>query len=230
MPALHTFGAVFGNTQRPLRVSGVEAVEPGAVLVHRAHVPAEIVVIGQYVGDLVMGRIQRHHGDLGHSGEPGGIQLVGQVVHSAQVVLELRRVPADGDLVGNAPETDGWMVIILDYQLFQLADTVVVGGRVFIEHADKRDLRPDDKAHLVTGVIEILGVLVVGKAYGVGSQLLDDAGILKVVGTGEGVALVQLVLVAADAPERRLYTVDDKTLTWSQASVRRWRTAVTVYR
>ncbi len=74
------------------------------------------------------------------------------------------------------------------------------------------DLRPDDETHLIAGVIEVLGVLVMGQPDGVSAQFLDDPSILEVVFSGEGAALVELVLVTAHTPERRLHTAEDKAL------------------
>ena len=57
-----------------------------------------------------------------------------------------------------------------------------------LEHADKGDLCPNRKAQLVAGRIEILAVLVMGQANGVGPQLLDDLSVLVMFLGGQGAA------------------------------------------
>ena len=204
--------AVLGDADADVGVLGVELVQPGPVLLHLAAVPAEVVVVALHVGDLVHGPVGGGHGHVGDGGQAGGIQLVGQLVQLMVVGHQLVGDAADEDLIGNAPEADGGVVVVLDDQLRQLADAVLVGAGVLVEHADEGDLRPDDEAQLVTGVIEVLGVLVVGQADGVGPQLLDDPGVVEVLLPGEGAAHVQPVLVAADAPQRGGRAVDDKAL------------------
>ena len=66
------------------------------------------------------------------------------------------RDTADQYLVGNTPEADTRMIVVLDDQLLQLADTVFVSVRVFVKYGDKRNLCPDDKTELIARVIEIL--------------------------------------------------------------------------
>ena len=110
---------------------------------------------------------------------------------------------ANEDFIGNTPEADRRMIIILSDQLLHLADAVLVGRRVRIHHADEGDLRPDNKAQLVAGVIEILGVLIVSQTDGVGSQLLDELCILVMILPGKSIALIKTVLVTAYAAKRK---------------------------
>ena len=110
---------------------------------------------------------------------------------------------ANEDFIGNTPEADRRMIIILGDQLLHLADAVLVGRRVRIHHADEGDLRPDNEAQLVAGVIEILGVLIVSQTDGVGSQLLDELCILVMILPGKSIALIKTVLVTAYAAKRK---------------------------
>ena len=59
-------------------------------------------------------------------------------------------------LVGNTPEADTGMIIVLNNELFQLADAVVVCLGILIKYGNKGDLGPDDQSQLVTGIIKIL--------------------------------------------------------------------------
>ena len=111
---------------------------------------------------------------------------------------------SDQNLIGDAPEADGGMVVILNDQLRHLLHTVVVGGGVLAHHTDEGNLRPDDEAQL--------GVLIMGQADGVGPQLLDDVGVVVVVLPVQGVALVQTVLVAAHAPQGGQLPVEEEAL------------------
>ena len=104
------------------------------------------------------------------------------------------------------------MVVILDNQLLHLADAVLMGRGIRVHHADERNLRPDHKAQVVAGIVEILGMLVMGQADGVCPQLLDDPGILVMLLPGEGIPPVQPVLMAAHPPQRRPDAVDAESL------------------
>ena len=199
--------AVLGDSDGDVGVLGVELVQPGAVLLHLAAVPAKIVVIALHIGDFVHGSVGGRHGHVGNGGQAGGVQLLDQLVQGVVVLHQLVGDTADKNLVGDAPEADGGMVVVLNNQLRHLLHAVVVGGGVLAHHADKRNLRPDDEAQLVAGIIEILGVLVMGQANGV-----DDTGVVVVVVPGEGVALVQPVLVAAHAPQRGQLAVEEEAL------------------
>lgn len=128
------------------------------------------------------------------------------------ILHQLLRDTADKDLIGNAPEAYGRMVIILDDQLLKLADTVFVGIGILVKDRDKGNLRPDYEAQFITGIIEILGVLIMGQPDRIGSQLLDDRGIPAMLLFCQGIALIQQILVTAHAPQRRLNAIDDKAL------------------
>ena len=55
---------------------------------------------------------------------------------------------------------DALAVEVLNDQPGKLADAVLVGAGILGEHADKGDLRPDNEAQLIAGVVEVGGVLV----------------------------------------------------------------------
>ena len=94
------------------------------------------------------------------------------------------------------------VVVVLDDQFGHLVTAVLVSGGVLLKDADEGDLSPDGEAQLVTCVVEVLAVLIVGQTDGVGTQLLDEHGILVVILSGQGVALVQTILMASHAAQR----------------------------
>ena len=100
------------------------------------------------------------------------------------------------------------MVVVLADQLGHLADGVVVGLLAGDEAADEGDLSPDHEAGVVAQVVEILVVLVVGQADGVGAHFLDEGDVLLMVGAADGPALVEAVLMAGDAVQGHVLAVE----------------------
>ncbi len=95
------------------------------------------------------------------------------------------------------------MVVILQHQLFQLGNAVLVSRRIFIHHADKRNFRPYHKSQLIAGIIEILGMLVMGQADGICPQLFDNFCVIVMIFFGQSISFIQHVLMTADASQRR---------------------------
>ena len=77
---------------------------------------------------------------------------------------------------------------------------------------DVGDLGPDHNAVFIAEVIELLRVLIVGQAQGVGAQLPDDGHVRLVILNREGVALALQVLMAAHAPEGIAAAVEEEAL------------------
>ena len=179
--------AVFADAHAHVGVLLVELVEPGAVHVRVAAVPAEIVVEAAKVGD---GQVFRVHGAVRkgrQGGQADGIHLMHQVVEDPVVFQQIGILFAlHGDLVAQAPHADGGVVIALGHKLGHLADGVFpAAGHVL---GDIGDLRPDDQARLVAQVIEILVVLVMGQPDGGGAHLQDQLHVFFVVFGQQGVA------------------------------------------
>src|SRR5699024_3308259 len=208
VPLEDALGAVLRDAQAAVGVHGVELVQPGAVVGGLAEIPAEVVVVALHVGDGVVLAFHGGHGDLGHGGHAAGVQALGQGVDLTQVLAQVLAVFADEDLVGDAPEEDGGVVVVLGHQLGHLAEGVVVGLLAGDEAADEGDLGPEDEAGVVAQVVEILVVLVVGQADGVGAHLFDEGEVLLVVGAADGPALVQPVLMAGDAVQGDVFAVE----------------------
>ena len=212
MPLQHALRAVLGHAEAQLRVLRVELIEPRAVLLDVAHVPAEVVVVAQHVGDVVVLGIHRGHRDLRHRREAGRVELLCQRVQLFQVLDERLGVAADEDLVRDAPEADGRVVVVLRDELGHLADGVVVRFLGLHEHADERDLRPQHHAGAVAQRVEVLVVLVVRQTDGVRAHLTDQREVLLVVGAADGPALVEAVLMAGHAVQRVAAAVENEAL------------------
>ena len=134
-----------------------------------------------------------------------------EVVELAVVVPHVAVIlGGNGDLVGDPPADDAGVVVVLDDQLFHLADGV--GAAVGHVLRDVRDLGPDDHAHLIAEVIEVLVMLVVGQADGVRAQLLDELHVLVVHLSRDGVAQALAVLMAGDTVQRVRAAIEEEAL------------------
>ena len=102
------------------------------------------------------------------------------------------------------------MVVVLNNQFLHLLDAVLVSGGVLAHDGDEGNLSPDGEAQLVTGIVEVLRVLIVGQTDGVGAQLLDDAGIVIVIVSGQSVAAVDEVLVTGDTAQGSQDAVEEE--------------------
>ena len=74
------------------------------------------------------------------------------------------------------------------------------------------DLRPDDHAGLVAEVVEVLVVLIVGKADRVRAKLLDQLHVLVVHLAGDGIAQRLAILMAGNAMQRIVASVEEEAL------------------
>ena len=190
----------------------MEIIQPRPIVLHLSAVPAKIMVIAFYICNMMHGAFHRGHSHMGNGCKTGWIQLFRQGIQFFMVFHQLLGNAPDQDLVGNSPETDRGVIVILNDQFFQLADTILMGFGIFVEHTDKGDLRPDNKSQLVAGVIEILGMLIMCQTDSVCPQLFDQLCVLVVVFSCQSVPFIKHILMAAHAPQRRLFSVDDKSL------------------
>ena len=104
------------------------------------------------------------------------------------------------------------MVTVLDHQLFELCNAVFMCRRILIHYTDKGNLRPDNEAQLITGIIEILGMLVMRQPDRICSQLFDDPCILIMILPCQSIPFIQFILMPADAPQRSRDPIEDKSL------------------
>ena len=206
----HRLGAVLAEAQRAVGVDEVEEIHPQIVEEEPRHIPAQVQVPADQVGDVGRAVERPAHGVAGQRRQAGGVQLVAQVVEHAVVVQHVGLVfGRDRDLVGDAPAHDAGVVVVLGDELGHLADGVVAAVRHVL--ADIGDLGPDDHAGFVAQVIEVLVVLVMRQADGVGADFLDERHVLVVHRPGDGVAQALAVLMAGDAVQRVAPTVEPET-------------------
>ena len=178
MPADNALAAIFGNTQRPVRIHLMEFIQPFFILGIVPAVPAKIMVIAEHICDLVVSGLFRKGRYLCHSSQSGGIQLLHQFVQIFQIFLKSRTVSADGNLIRDAPEADAGMIIVLIDQFLHLLAAVVMSFGIFAHNRDKRNLCPYYQAQCVAGIIECLIMLIVGQPDCICPQLCDQVGIL----------------------------------------------------
>ena len=190
---------------------GVELVKPGAVVLQLAAVPAEVMVVGNGVGDLDVLVMGGCGGDSSHGGQTGGVHLMAEVIEHVVVVQNSGvRVSTGVDLVGKAPDHDGGMVVILGNQFHHLAAGVVhaavhMGG-------DVGDLSPNYQTALITEVIEILVVLIVGKSNGGGTHFADQIDVFFMVLRAQCIAVAPAVLMTGNTTEGVLFPIEDEAL------------------
>ena len=200
---------VLADADGQIRPLAVEVVEPRAVHVRVAAVPAEVVVVGHHVRNGQVRRVDVAHGDDRNGRFARRVQLVAQVVEQAVVLNQVGVVLAvHRDLVGQAPHDDGRVVVVLHDQLAHLRERVFApAGHV---PRDVRDLRPHDEPALVAQVVERLAVLVVRKAHGRRAQLADEVDVAAVVLFVQRVANALPVLVAGNAAQRVFLPVEQE--------------------
>ena len=204
-------GAVLRQADDHIGVLLVELVKPRIVLFQLPQIPAEIQVVTADVRQLDKGVVHIQHKGVGHRRGAGGVQLVAQVVENPVVLHHIGGHTARGrDLVGQPPADDGRVVVVLHDQLGHLADRV--GPAVFHVFGDVGDFGPDDQAVLVAQVVEVLGVLIVCQAHGVGAHLAQQGHVLLVLGVSQCTAQTLAVLVAGCAAEPVDPAVEQKAL------------------
>ena len=204
------FAAILGAAYGNIGVGLMELIEPGTVHRGFSAVPAEVMVIGYYIGNEQIGVIHLAHRDRRNGGKAGLIHFVAEIVEDAVVFHKILGGTADRDLVAETPDNDGGMVVVLHYKLSHLADGVLASGGHML--GDIGNLRPDNKTALIAEVIEILVVLIMGKAYSGAAHFADKIHILFVMLGKEGIADTPSVLMTAYTAERILFSVENKAL------------------
>ena len=204
--------AVLTHTNRTVRIFLVELIKEFAVHIGCSAVPAIVMVIRKNIRNLNIGRIHAAHGNNGHGGQSGGIQAMAQIVQNAMVLQKILIlcIAAHGDLVGKSPYDDAGMVVILCDQLSHLRNGILTAVRHVL--GDIRNLSPDHQALLVAQIIEMLIVLIVCKANGVGTHLKDQCDILLMILRGQCISLLRTILMAGNTMKRIALTVQNKAL------------------
>ena len=134
-------------------------------------------------------------------------QIVEGAVVFQQLLIDSRR---GGDLVGQSPNGNAGVVVVLYDEFFHLGQRV--GTAIVHVHRDVGDFRPDDKTLFIAQVVERLRVLVVGKADGVGAHFEDQRHILFHHLFGNGYARTLAVLMAGNTAQRIFTPVQNKAL------------------
>ena len=207
----HTFGSIFGVAEDSLRIEEVEKGDPEIVQEEEGDIPAEIKIPGDDIRE--MGRLvkRRAHGIAGEGRLPIGIERMDHVVETMMEAQHGLAILVDhGDLVGNAPDDDGRMVVLLENKLPHLLDGVLIA--VFEMLGDVGNLRPHDHAFLVAEIVEEIVMLIMGEADGVGTDFLDHRHILNVILPGDGVSFSEPILMSGDAAKRIGTAVEEKAL------------------
>ena len=169
------------------------------------------MIVADHIGDMMKRAFDRRHTYMGDRCQSCRIQLFYKRVQFFVVLHELLGNSSDQDLIGDSPEADGRMVIVLDDKFFHLADTVLMCFRIFIHHTDKRNLCPDHKSKFVTCVIEILVMLIMCQTDRICSQLFDQLRIMIMLFFAQRVSFIKHILMTAHSAQRRLFSVDDKS-------------------
>ena len=134
-------------------------------------------------------------------------QFVQGAVVFQQLLIDSRR---SGNFVGQSPNSNAGVVVVLDDEFFHLGQRV--GAPVVHVHRDVGDFRPNHDTLFIAQVIERLCVLVVGKADGVGAHFKDQRHILLHHLFGDGHTRALAVLMAGNTTQGIGAPVQDKAL------------------
>ena len=203
--------AVLRKTDAAVRVFGVVGIKKVIVLVKLAQVPAKIQVVAVHIGNFQNRAGDFQHKDVRHRGRTGRVKAVRQFVQGAvvfqQLLIDSRR---SGNFVGQSPNSNAGVVVVLDDEFFHLGQRV--GAPVVHVHRDVGDFRPNHDTLFVAQIIERLRVLVVGKADGVGTHFKDQRHILLHHLFGDGHTRALAVLMAGNTTQGIGAPVQDKAL------------------
>ena len=156
------------------------------------------MVVTDNVSDIYVFGIHRCAGNFRNGSQTAGIHGFCQLIQISQILAERFIVSTDQDFIGNSPEENRRMVVVLGNQLSHLADGIVISFLARNKSGNKRNLCPQSKSGMVAQIIEILIMLIVSQTDGVGTQLFDDRHVFFVVCFGNCPAFVQTVLVAGN--------------------------------
>ena len=101
---------------------------------------------------------------------------------------------------------------VLQDQLSQLGAGVFHHGVVARRHGEHGDLGPGHKAGAIAQVVDLLRVLVVGKPYRVGPQILQDGEVFLHLRRGRGAALALTVVMACHAVEAQAFPIEGEAV------------------
>ena len=194
---------VLADAELVVREACVVVIHEGSEVGHGVIIPAEILVPGHRVRGvderkLLVGRLDGH---------TPGIQAVSDVIEIAHDGID----PVV-DLVLEAPEADGRVVVVLDDHLLKLESEVVfesLGGHIA---AHERDFLPDDIAPLVRLAEHEVSLRIVGQAERIRTDLVEEIKVGQMVLLLEGGGEFRPILMAAYALQFQVLAVEEEAL------------------
>ena len=203
--------AVFAHADGRIRIPGMERIHPRPVHLHGTTVPSKIQVVGQHIRNMHNGIVDGAHAHRCHGCGSCGIHLVAQIIEDA-VVLQHVLIGGrhHGDLIGQSPDHNGRVIVVLNDQLCHLADGVLPAiGHV---RGNIGNFRPDHQSALIAQIIENLAVLIMRQTDGVGTEFADQVDVFLVMLPFQGIADFRPVLVAAHTAQRIRLSVENEAL------------------
>ena len=239
--------AIFADRDRIVWVLAVIEVQIGRLGLRASIVPAIIAVSAEDVGYACDdGRFgARQLCAILATGRQGcwaaGVFGFGERVQRFQQrarVRGLARVLAEVDpdrhaevhFVGDAPHRHRRVVDVLANEFGQLLAGVLHQSLAWRHLAraqspfrHQRNFVPQDKAIPVRQIVDVLALLIVGEADGVGAHFADQGHILVFIGAGKRPALAFLVLVARDPVQGHVASIEEKALFRIDANIAKAR-------
>ena len=113
-----------------------------------------------------------------------------------------------GNLIGQTPNHDTWMIVILCDQLFHLGNSIFPSCVHMIR--DIRNLCPDYKTFLIAQIIEILIMLIMCQTDGCSTHLTDQFDIFFVMFREQCISQTPAVLMAGYTTQRIAFSIQNE--------------------
>ncbi len=115
-----------------------------------------------------------------------------------------------GNFIGQAPNYNAWMIIVLRYQFSHLRNGIVISGiHVF---GNIRNFRPDNQPVFITKIIKILVMLIMGQTNGCGPNFLNQLHVFPVMFRQQCITNALAVLVPGYTVQRIWLSVQIKAI------------------
>ena len=129
------------------------------------------------------------------------IHLMAQIIKHMMIVQHVFFVlGGNGNLIGDTPSYNRWMIVILNNQLLHLADGIITA----IWHMGRniRNLCPNHHTILITQIIKILVMLIMSKTNGITAHLTNELHILSMMCSRQCVANALSILMTGHTMQR----------------------------
>ncbi len=209
LQAVEGVRAVLREAYAPVRVSFVEFLKEGVIILKLPFIPSEVQIIRKDVGNVVQRTVHGEHIGVGHGCQPGTVHGMSQIVQNTMVFQQILRHAAHADLVGQRPQDDGGVVIILGDELPHLGHRV--GPPSGHMYGNVGNLRPYDQAPAVAQIVKIPAVLIVGQAHGGSAGLQNQLHVQILHLPRNGIPHPRKVLMPRHAPERIGFPVQEES-------------------